>query len=159
MTQSLAHRRALLTGAAAFAVLPAGPGFAATQIVLYKDPNCGCCAAWASRMTAAGYAVETRPETRMNLIKARYGVPDDLASCHTALVEGYVIEGHVPAEAIGRLLTERPKLAGLAVPGMPIGSPGMEVAGEKPDPFQVIGFAPGAAPVVFADYPRGYRAG
>lgn len=158
MSNTLIHRRAVLAGALACAALPA-PVRAAARIVVYKDPNCGCCGAWAARMTAAGFSVETRIETRMNLIKARHGVPDDLVSCHTALVEGYVIEGHVPAEAIAKLLAERPKLAGLSVPGMPVGSPGMEVAGEKPDPFRVIGFAPGAAPIVFADYPRGYRPG
>lgn len=156
MTPALLHRRAVLAGAAALLALPAR---AATKIVLYKDPGCGCCGAWASRMTAAGYAVETVHETRMNRIKARYGVPDDLVSCHTALVDEYVIEGHVPAEAIGRLLAERPKLAGIAVPGMPTGSPGMEAAGGETEPFKVIGFAQGAAPVVFADYPRGYVRG
>lgn len=152
MTRTLLHRRALLAGAAFAGASFALPAASATRIVMYKDPNCGCCGAWAARMTAAGFSVETRVEPRMNLIKARHSVPDDLVSCHTALVEGYVIEGHVPAEAITRLLAERPKFAGLAVPGMPIGSPGMEVAGEKPDPFKVIGFAPGAAPVVFAEY-------
>jgi hypothetical protein len=91
-------------------------------------------------------------------VKTRLGVPVDLASCHTAMVEGYAIEGHVPAEAIERLLRERPALAGIAVPGMPIASPGMEVEGQAPDPFKVIGFTAAGGRSVFADYPRGYGA-
>ncbi|MBL8588965.1 MAG: DUF411 domain-containing protein [Methylobacteriaceae bacterium] len=150
------HRRALLTGALAAFAAPAVASPRPAMLV-YKDPDCGCCGAWVEHLRAAGFSVEVQVEPRMNLVKARLRVPAALASCHTAQIDGYVVEGHVPAEAIDRLLAGRPKLAGLAVPGMPVGSPGMEVDGLKPEPFAVMGFAPDAAPRVFLDYPRGYR--
>jgi hypothetical protein len=87
-------------------------------------------------------------------VKARYGVPTQLESCHTAIVDGYVIEGHVPLAEIKRLLAERPALAGIAVPGMPAGSPGMEVAGAASQPFDVIAFDASGDATVFARYPR-----
>ncbi len=149
-------RRTLL---AALALSPVAPrtARAGAPMTVFKDPNCGCCAAWVDHVRARGFQAEVRIEPQMARVKARLGVPVDLASCHTATVEGYAIEGHVPAEAIERLLRERPALAGIAVPGMPIGSPGMEVEGQAPDPFKVIGFTAGGGRLVFADYPRGYR--
>lgn len=90
----------------------------------------------------------------MNIIKARYQIPPELQSCHTAIVDGYVIEGHVPVREINRLLSERPDLIGLAVPGMPIGSPGMEVEGTALEPFDVIAFDGEGQKEVFASYPK-----
>jgi hypothetical protein len=89
-----------------------------------------------------GFPVEVRETPEINRVKVRLGVPDDLASCHTAEVGGYVIEGHVPADAIKRLLAERPQARGLAVPGMPVGSPGMEVTGVEDDIYEVVLFGP-----------------
>jgi hypothetical protein len=97
-----------------------------------------------------GFPVTERNETDLGPVKRRYGVPVALESCHTALVEGYVIEGHVPADLIDRLVRERPNVVGLAVPGMPIGSPGMESPGEKPAPYQVLTFDRSGRTAVFA---------
>jgi hypothetical protein len=117
-----------------------GVGWAAQQpaVTVHKDPACGCCSGWVEHLRSAGFAVTTIETTRLNAVKARLGVPADLASCHTAEVAGYVVEGHVPAVAINRLLTELPSAAGLAVPGMPVGSPGME--GGTPEPYEVVLF-------------------
>jgi hypothetical protein len=97
-----------------------------------------------------GFTVTERNETDLAPIKRKHGVPTALESCHTGLVDGYVIEGHVPADLIHRLLRERPKVVGLAVPGMPIGSPGMESPGEKPQPYKVLTFDSGGRTTVFA---------
>lgn len=126
---------ALTTGRAlAQAALP--------KVVVTKDPNCGCCGGWVDHMKAAGFPVDIVPTPQVNRVKVRLGVPDDLASCHTAEVGGYVIEGHVPADAIKRLLSEKPSGKGLAVPGMPMGSPGMEMDGMAPDIYEVVLFGP-----------------
>jgi hypothetical protein len=109
-------------------------------MIVTKDPNCGCCEAWVDHSRAAGFAVEVIDSAEMSRHKHELGVPPALASCHTAEVDGYVIEGHVPAGAIKRLLVARPRAAGLAVPGMPVGSPGMEVPGVEPDTYAVILF-------------------
>jgi hypothetical protein len=97
-----------------------------------------------------GFTVTERNETDLAPVRRRHGVPSALESCHTALVDGYVIEGHVPADLIDRLLRERPKVAGLAVPGMPVGSPGMESPGQKPERYQVLTFDTGGRTTVFA---------
>ena len=107
-------------------------------IVVYKTPTCGCCGKWIEHLEANGFAVEAIDVENVGQIKKKNGVPAELASCHTALVDGYVIEGHVPAEDVKRLLEERPEIAGLAVPAMPIGSPGME--GPNPEAYEVIAF-------------------
>lgn len=109
------------------------------EVVMHKDPNCGCCSAWAEHLEANGFRVRTVSERDMQAVKRRLAVPQRLTSCHTAKVGGYVIEGHVPASAIQRLLREKPAVAGLSVPGMPLGSPGMEVPGKK-DPYEVVSF-------------------
>lgn len=109
------------------------------EVVMHKDPNCGCCSAWAEHLEANGFRVKTVAERDMQSVKRRFAVPQRLTSCHTAKVDGYVIEGHVPASAIKRLLRERPAVSGLAVPGMPLGSPGMEVPGKR-DPYDVVSF-------------------
>lgn len=151
------NRRTLILGLAAVPL--AAPGaLAAAAMIVFKDPNCGCCGAWVDHVKAAGFSADVRMEAQMDKVKARLRVPDDLASCHTAQIDGYVIEGHVPAEVIQKLLKERPKLLGLAVPGMPIGSPGMETPGYAPEPFKVFGFTATGAQIDFADYPRGWSA-
>lgn len=98
----------------------------ATKIVVYKDATCGCCVHWIDHVKAAGFRVSVRNRTDLIAIKRRYGIEPSFASCHTAVVEGYAVEGHVPADVIQRLLRERPAVVGIAVPGMPAGAPGME---------------------------------
>lgn len=122
--------------------------------VIHSDPLCGCCGAWVEHLAEAGFPVEVRETSEMNRIKARLGVPGDLASCHTAEIDGYIVEGHVPADAIKRLLAERPDARGLSVPGMPIGSPGMEVPGVADDIYDVILFGP-SGQSAFARYRGG----
>ena len=125
----------------------------AASYTMFRDPTCGCCTKWADHVheaTQAEVAVDDHPD--MAALKDERGVPQDLRSCHTMVVDGYVIEGHVPAADIARLLDERPAgVRGLAVPGMPIGSPGKEM-GDRTQPYQVIAFGDGA-PSVFASYP------
>ena len=106
-------------------------------VTVYKSPTCGCCTAWAEHMREAGFPVETVDVGDMSAVKRRYGIPLGLQSCHTAVVDGYAIEGHVPAEDVKRLLAEAPEAGGLAVPGMPIGSPGME-QGDTVEPYEVL---------------------
>jgi len=112
------------------------------RMVVTKDPSCGCCRAWAEHVRAAGFPIEVVESASVGRLKARLGVPQDLAGCHTAEVGGYVVEGHVPAAAIRRLLEERPAATGVAVPGMPVGSPGMEVEGSSPEIYEVVLFGP-----------------
>lgn len=114
-----------------------------------KNPACGCCVDWVDHLEEAGFRVEVEDTGDLMAVKRRLGVPGDLSSCHTARVEGYVIEGHVPAEDIRRLLAERPDgIRGLAVPGMPAGSPGME--GPPPVPYDVVAFDGSGGRQVFA---------
>jgi len=101
-------------------------------VLVYKTEGCGCCNAWVEHLRAAGFEVDARNVTDIASIKAGAGIGPSVSSCHTALVDGYVVEGHVPADVIERMLAERPDIAGLAVPGMPVGSPGMEGDGAKP---------------------------
>jgi hypothetical protein len=129
---------------------------ASTKMTVYKDPGCGCCGSWVDHVRATGFAADVIEEPAMNRIKAQLGVPRSLASCHTARIKDYVIEGHVPAAEITRLLSQAPKAIGLAVPGMPIGSPGMEVDGAQPDTYDVILFSADGAQSVFARY-RGHN--
>ncbi|MGL4397354.1 MAG: DUF411 domain-containing protein [Hyphomicrobium sp.] len=103
-----------------------------------KQPKCGCCTKWVDHLQSNGFSATSVEVAGLDALKARLGVPKSLASCHTAEIDGYVIEGHVPAAAITRLLAERPKAIGLAVPGMPVGSPGME--GGEPEIYDVILF-------------------
>jgi hypothetical protein len=120
-------------------LLTSTPGLAA-EMTVYKDPSCGCCGNWIKHIKAAGHTVKTVNTEDMDRIKKTFGVPEAVQSCHTALVDGYVIEGHVPAADINRLLAERPKARGLAVPGMPTGAPGMEMPDMKPDHYDVYLF-------------------
>lgn len=105
---------------------------AAETIEVWKDPNCGCCTGWVDHLKAAGFAVRVNNVADLDAARRKNGVPPSLAACHTARVGGYAIEGHVPASDIERLLRQKPKATGLAVPGMPAGSPGMEAATDKP---------------------------
>jgi hypothetical protein len=107
-------------------------------ILVRKDPNCGCCTGWVQHLRDAGFAVTVEETADLEVVRKRLGVPADLAACHTAEVAGYVIEGHVPALAVRKLLNERPDAIGLAVPGMPIGSPGME--GGAPQRYDAVLF-------------------
>lgn len=108
-------------------------------VVAYRSPTCGCCGEWVKRMEAAGFIIEDHITEDMEAVKQRYQVPDNLISCHTAIADGYVIEGHVPPNDVQRLLQEEPKVLGIAVPGMPIGSPGME-SGDIREPYAVYSF-------------------
>lgn len=119
-----------------FAALLAPAAMAANALNVYSDPSCGCCGAWVNYMRAQGYTVTVHQDQPMAAVKARLGVPPDAMSCHTAVIGGYVIEGHVPVEDIRRLLAERPNARGLAAPGMPMGSPGMEVG--APERYDVV---------------------
>ena len=139
---SLTRRSAFLTLAGA-SLLTCRSAFAAEglpKMVVTKDPTCGCCSGWVEHIRAAGFEVEVLETTQVNRVKTRLRVPRDLASCHTAEVGGFVIEGHVPASAVRRLLSENPQAVGLAVPGMPVGSPGMEVPGSDPEVYEVVLF-------------------
>lgn len=140
---------ALLGGAA---VLAAQKGAARkTSIAVFKSPTCGCCAKWNEHLTAAGYVVTSTDRTDMTAVKDEHRVPEPLRSCHTALVAGYVIEGHVPADAIAKLLAERPAgVVGLAVPGMPAGSPGMESPDGSKTPYNVMAFTKDGQSRVYA---------
>ena len=106
-------------------------------MTVYKSPTCGCCSLWSEYLAGEGFQVETRDVADLAAVKDSLGVPADLGSCHTATVDGYIIEGHVPAEPIRQLLAERPDARGLVVPGMPIGSPGME-QGALRQPYDVL---------------------
>lgn len=117
---------------------------------VYKSRTCGCCAKWVEHLRAQGFTVRTTDTEELASLKAKHGVPGPLQSCHTAVVDGYVIEGHVPAADVQRLLRERPRIAGLAVGGMPIGSPGMEVASGRTEPYDVVAFEKGGTARVFA---------
>jgi hypothetical protein len=125
-------------GATAVAAFSTSSTAAAAEVMVYKSPTCGCCSKWVDHLRAAGFTVETQDMNDLSGIKAELGVTNALASCHTAVVGGYVIEGHVPADVVQRLLAEKPALAGLAVPGMPMGSPGME--GPRQDPYDILSF-------------------
>jgi hypothetical protein len=120
------------------------------NLTVFKSPTCGCCSKWVDHVKAAGFTVDVHDEEDMDPVKDRLGVPADLRSCHTAQIEGYLIEGHVPADDITRLLSTRPKLAGLAVPGMPRSTPGMAVAGEPVEPYSVLSFQKDGATKVYA---------
>jgi hypothetical protein len=143
MRKQTVTRRGFVIGLAAFP-LSANHSWAQSalpKMIVSKDPGCGCCGEWIAYLRAAGFSVEAIDSKDVDSLKARLGVPSDLASCHTAEIGGYVIEGHVPHMAIRRLLSERPKATGLAVPGMPPSSPGMDVPGAR-DIYDVILFGP-----------------
>lgn len=144
MDASILPTRRRAIGIVGLAALSFGTSTAdeASLVVVHKDPNCGCCSGWVDHLRQSGFRVEVREASSLDGLKRRLGIPRELSSCHTAEVGGFVVEGHVPADAIRRLLAERPRATGLAVPGMPIGSPGMEVEGTAPEAFEVTLFGP-----------------
>ena len=125
---------------------------AAPVIDVYKTPTCGCCGKWVEYLRAEGFQVRVSDLNDLSAVKASNKIPDSVQSCHTAKVGNYALEGHVPAQDIRKLLAERPAVAGIAVPGMPIGSPGMEVAGVKPQAFDTIAFDAQGNRRVFASH-------
>lgn len=127
-------RRALLTTVSALAL--AGPAYAESiPVTLYKNPECGCCDGYADYLRHHGFAVSAKATPDLSEISRKAGIPSDLQGCHTAFIGDYVVDGHVPVEAIKKLLAERPGIKGITLPGMPEGSPGM--AGTKMEPFKI----------------------
>jgi hypothetical protein len=120
-------------------------------VTVYSSPTCQCCSEWVDHLRANGFEVEKQNRNDMPQVKQHYNVPRELASCHTGVVGGYVVEGHVPAKELKRLLVEQPSVAGITVPGMPIGSPGMERGNQK-DPYNVLTFTKQGEANVFARY-------
>jgi hypothetical protein len=130
---------------------PPSTRHAPPSVTVFKDPNCGCCKAWIEHLRKHAFEVTAKDTSDINGPKRTARVPERLYSCHTAFVNGYVVEGHVPAEDIQRLLKEKPKVAGIAVAGMPIGSPGMEV-GNRRDKYDVIAFNRDGTTRVFSSH-------
>ena len=130
-----------------------GPGAAPIQVQVWKEPTCGCCKDWVAHLEANGFKVFVNMGGT-DAARVRLGIPQSMASCHTALVGGYAIEGHVPAREIKRLLREKPVAIGLAAPGMPIGAPGMDTPdyGGKKNPYDVILIAKGGGGTVYQSY-------
>lgn len=160
MSGKLQRRAFLCAGAAGVAMAPIAACAQAPRIYamrIWRDAGCGCCGSWNALMQQTGRFTTTMTnEPNMASLKQRLGVPADLASCHTGEVEGYVIEGHVPAREILRLLSERPRnVRGLAVAGMPIGSPGMEIPDIPGDAFDVVAFRADGGRSVYARYAAG----
>jgi hypothetical protein len=142
-------RRRLTFILAPLALLACAAQATAATIEVVKSPYCGCCTQWVEHLRANGFTVRVTETEDLEPVAHRLGVPDGLRSCHTASVEGYAIEGHVPAADIQRLLRERPQAAGLAVPGMPVGSPGME-HGDRRQPYATILFSRNGRQQLFA---------
>ena len=152
------RRRSLVSSLSGLLLAASLPSVARAQsgkprVEVWKDPNCGCCKDWIQHLQANGFEVDTH-DTGNAAARARLGIPEQLGSCHTASVGGYAIEGHVPARDIHRLLAERPVAIGLSVPGMPIGSPGMDgpAYGGRKDAFDVLLVQRGATVRVFQRY-------
>lgn len=137
-------------GAAMFRPGPAEADATGNVITVYKSPSCGCCTKWVEYLRANGFEVKTVDVDDLSEVKTATGVPASLQTCHTGVIKGYVIEGHVPVDAIRRLLAGESKLAGIAVPGMPAGSPGMEVPGTAAQPYQIIAWDKTGKTSVFA---------
>lgn len=121
-------------------------------VEVFKTATCECCSKWVDHLRVNGFAVRTTDLQSLDDVKKKYSVPADFGSCHTAVVSGYVIEGHVPAREIQRLLKERPRIAGLAVPSMPAGAPGMEIPSGKVQAYRVLTFGPDGNSSVYAAY-------
>ena len=129
----------VVSGGSASQPAPPGPR---TVVTVYKSPTCGCCSKWVDHVRQAGFTakVTEMDDAALDALKNKLGVPRTAQSCHTALIGGFVVEGHVPAAEITRLLKEKPAIQGIAVGGMPVGSPGMEVPGTQPRPYNVVTF-------------------
>jgi hypothetical protein len=147
----VAHAAGLAVGALGarrlLAQLETGPG---TAITVYKSASCGCCAKWVDHLRASGFAPVVHDEEDMDAVKDEMGVPRDVRSCHTALLDRYLVEGHVPASDLRRALAERPAVAGLAVPGMPKSTPGMAMPGDTHEPFETLSFTRDGKTSVYA---------
>ena len=141
-----------------FAFLPADTAIATSveqsalpaSLTIYRSPTCGCCKDWVAHMKSAGFQINDNVTSEMKTVRQTYGVPEAISSCHTALIDGYVVEGHVPAMDVQRLLAERPDVVGLTAPGMPVGSPGMEMD-NRSDPYVVYAFSSDAI-AAFAEH-------
>ena len=142
----------MLGGSLALAagLIPRASAAAKPIVNVYKSPTCGCCKLWVTHLKDNGFPTTAEDVADLGSVKKKHGVPEALQSCHTALVDGYVVEGHVPADLIDRLLADRPQVMGIAVPGMPIGSPGMEVPGRAADRYQILTFDRTGRTTVFA---------
>lgn len=141
-----------LVSAIAFFCTLSPPALAAESVLtVYRSVTCRCCGHWIEHMQSAGFEVQEIVPDDMAAIKATYGVPEALASCHTAIIDNYRIEGHVPAADVQRLLREQPDILGIAAPGMPIGSPGMEM-GDRIDPYTVVSFTADGETPTFAEH-------
>jgi hypothetical protein len=140
---------AMVAGAAPTHAQNAKEAVFSPAVTVFKDPNCGCCKEWIEHLRKHAFKVTSKDTSDVAAIKRSGRVPSQLQSCHTAFVNGYVIEGHVPAQDIKRLLKEKPKVAGIAVAGMPVGSPGMEV-GNRKDKYDVVAFTRDGRTSVFA---------
>lgn len=122
------------------------------SFTMYKNEGCMCCTKWAEHMEANGYEVTEKPVDNLAAMKFNYKIPNDMSSCHTAIIDGYVVEGHVPVADVNKLLKERPDAKGIAVPGMPIGSPGMEMEGRPAEDYQVYLFKENGSREVYANH-------
>ena len=143
-------RRLLLTGAAAALPAVACAAPPRPELTVYKTPWCGCCGGWVTHMRRAGFVTKVVELEDLAPIRAKYAIPFELSSCHTGVSAGYALEGHVPPADVLRLLKERPKARGLAVPGMPMGSPGMENPEGRREAFETLLLLPGGGTRVFA---------
>lgn len=153
--QHLTRRQALcLTAAGIIAGVGLWPGRAALaarpEVLVYKSPECGCCGLWSALLRDDGFPVRTVDLDDLTPIKRQARVPENIETCHTAFIDGYVVEGHVPAVAIDRLLAQRPDVIGIGIPGMPAGSPGMPSL--KPEPFDVLAFAANGRQSLFMSF-------
>ena len=144
-------RRTLLANIAILPLMSSFGAHAASRVQVYKNPSCGCCAAWVEHLQAAGFSVDVTEMEDTAPIRKRYGMPERLAGCHTGVIDGYVLEGHVPAADVKRLLAAKPQAIGLVVPGMPVGSPGMEY-GDRKEPYKVLVVDRKGRDSVFASY-------
>jgi hypothetical protein len=129
---------------------------APTVVEVWRSPTCGCCMKWVEQVRAAGFEVNVTDldQTALDKVKVQHGIPQAAQSCHTARVGGYTVEGHVPVASMQKLLKDKPAVAGIAVGGMPLGSPGMEVPGMKPQAYDVVSFGKDGSTKVFASYNR-----
>lgn len=130
------------------ASLPATADSGGIAMTVYKDPNCGCCAKWVDHAKAHGFTVTTMDMPNLSMVKQKYGISPEIQSCHTAVVGDYAFEGHVPADVILKMLKEKPSISGLAVPGMPVGSPGME--GASKERYDILTFDRAGRTTVYA---------
>ncbi len=140
------------TGTSATLAAESATASAKPKVVMYKPPTCECCTGWAAHLRKAGFSVDVKKFEDMNGIKTKFGVTEKLASCHTAIVDGYVIEGHVPVADVERLLKERPDIVGLTAPGMPMKSPGMQAAGLPPQGYAVLAFDRAGNSTIYHQY-------